>query len=47
MFQPVTRLKLLAKSLLITNVAGEFRFKPFQEMQLAIKLQAVGVAGSS
>ena len=47
MLQTIARLKLLAKSLLVSDVASIFGFQPLQEMQFAIKLHTESVTGSS
>lgn len=47
MFQPIARLKLLAEGLLVADIVGKLWLQPFQEMQLALEFDTVGVAGGS
>ena len=47
MLQAIARLKLLAKGLLVSDIACIFGFQPFQEMQFAIEFHTKGVAGGS
>lgn len=47
MLQSIADLKFLAKSLLIADIAGKSRLKPFQKMKLAIQLNKESVASGS
>ena len=47
MLETIARLKLFTKGFLISDVVNKLWFQAFQEVQLAIELHTIAVAGSS